>query len=126
MYIPLSIINADNLKQKSYISFYFEGKRQRLYSGGAIGLKLFPNRAKTVEERFKRLNAIKDELQRLLESNQYPYEHANDSFEADKVITLMESLNKKASSPNELNGNQKLALRKLLKVLKLLLENLGQ
>lgn len=112
MYIPLSIINADNLKQKSYVSFYFEGKRQRIYSGAAIGLKIFPNRAKTVEERFKRLNAIKDELQKLLETHQYP-SVSNERLEADKVISILESLSRKTSCPNELSEKQKQALRKL-------------
>jgi hypothetical protein len=113
MYTALTIINANNLQQKAYVSLYFEGRRKRIYSGRAIGLKIFPNRAKTIDERTRRLNALKDELQVLLETNNYPYVPKNESREAAQLISLLESLKEKTGHPGQLNESQKQKLRSL-------------
>jgi len=118
MYIDLTIINAENLKQKAYITFYFEGVRQRIYSGRAVGLMIFPNRAKTVKVRVKRLEALKRALIELVENESYPYVAENGSKEADKVILLLKRLKENTGSLGKMSEHQ-------LQELKLIQESLS-
>lgn len=120
----LTIINAENLKQKAYITFYFEGVRQRIYSGRAIGLMIFPNRAKTVKVRVKRLEAIKRAVLELVETNSYPYLPENESREVAKIIALLQTLKQKDGRSNKLSEQQKQKLRLLNQALTEFLDNM--
>lgn len=72
MYTEPEIVSSPNLKVRAYLYFYFEGKPVKEYTGNRTTLKIFPNRAKTVKERDRRLEALRLELLKCLSSQTYP------------------------------------------------------
>lgn len=72
-YTEPQIVTSDNLSIQSYVVFYFEGKRIRIYSGNQVGVHIFPNKAKTQRERLSKLQALKTECLRILISDRFPY-----------------------------------------------------
>jgi integrase len=87
------IVTSDNLGLQSYIVFYFEGKRIRVYSGKQIGIHLFPNKATTQRERLARLHSLRSECLKLLISEQYPYVPMVESVSIEvKVSSTLEYL----------------------------------
>lgn len=69
MYTDLEIKTSGS---KTYIEFYFDGVRQRIYSGEKIGKNLFPNKAKTEANKTKLLEKLHYEIKRALDSGWNP------------------------------------------------------
>lgn len=72
MYTEPTIVNADRLKCKGYVTFYLNGIRHRVVSGRPLGLRIFPNRAKTVESRRKGLEWLREEIVKRLDAGTFP------------------------------------------------------
>ncbi|MER2997398.1 tyrosine-type recombinase/integrase [Pontibacter populi] len=51
MFTDPQAYHPENLTKRSFISFYYKGLRYRYYHGKAIGVLLYPNKAKTLQER---------------------------------------------------------------------------
>lgn len=72
VYSDLKIVSHDTLEKRSYITFYFNGKRIREFNGNSINQNIRPNFASSLEERNKLLKKLEFELQKALEANNYP------------------------------------------------------
>ena len=103
MYTEPIIFNPKKPK-RSYIKFYLNDNRQRVYSGRALGLPIFPNKAKTPKERLSSLQLLKKELVKALATDTYPY-HPPKSKDADLNLIQSEIHRLKAEwkRANELN-----------------------
>jgi integrase len=66
------IVTTQDLNHRSFISFIFNNKPQRLYNGKSINQNINPNRAKTLEEKQRLLNRLRYETHKALEANIYP------------------------------------------------------
>lgn len=103
-YSDLRIVTTQDLKYRSFISFYFNGKRIKEYNGNNLGLAIKPNHAKTIEEKNKLLKRLEFELQKALENNTYPVhkELITQLLKIDKPLNtedlLKQALDKKLSS----------------------------
>lgn len=104
MYTEPIIVNTEN-SARAYISFYFNGFRQRIYSGRALGLKIFPNRAKTYKERIRSLQTLKAELLKALAADKYPFqpELAKDR-DVRLIIRQIQQLTTETQRVNEFHG----------------------
>jgi integrase len=71
MYTEPKIITTENLNIRSYITFYFNGKRIREYNGHSLGLKINPNYANSLQARNKLLSELLFELKNALKTNIY-------------------------------------------------------
>jgi hypothetical protein len=71
MFTEPKIINSDNLKARSYILLYFNGKRVRLYNGNTINKQIHPNRATNFKDRIKLLNELLFEIKNALRNNTF-------------------------------------------------------
>lgn len=72
MYTEPEIVSTSNLEIRAYVTFYFKGERMREYTGNNTTLKIFPNRAKSVQDRDQKLHQLRAELLRCLSSGVYP------------------------------------------------------
>jgi integrase len=72
MYSEPIIHNTPELGSRTYIEFYLDGARQRLYNGNLLGIKCNPNRAKSLPEREKALNHLLFQLRKQLEKGWKP------------------------------------------------------
>ena len=72
MYTELKIISTLNSKIRSYVIFYFNGKRIREYNGKKLNLPINPNYASSIKDRDKLLNRLKFEIQKALDSGWDP------------------------------------------------------
>jgi integrase len=72
MFTIPTIVTTDDLTKRSYITFYYNNERVREYHAINIGLKISPNRAKTLAGRNKLLETLRFEYHKALESNTYP------------------------------------------------------
>lgn len=54
------------------MEFYFDGDRRRLYTGKPIGIKCFPNKAKSIADKNKRISFLCYELKKKLEQGWQP------------------------------------------------------
>jgi hypothetical protein len=119
MFTEPQIVTSDDLNKRSYITFYFHGDRKREYNGKALGLRLTPNRAKTLEQRNDLLRKLRYELNKALDANLYPVVTQEDgedltpnpikeasedtSVQETKVASantvLLDALNRKLNSP---------------------------
>jgi hypothetical protein len=66
------IVTTKDLKLRSYITFYYLGKRIREYNGDSINIDLKPNTASTIKERNDLLKRLEYEYIKALENNYYP------------------------------------------------------
>ncbi len=67
-----TIVTTQDLNHRSFISFIYNDKPQRLYHAKSIGQDINPNRAKTLEEKQRLLNKLRFEVHKSLESNKFP------------------------------------------------------
>lgn len=74
MYTEPTIVNADRLKCKCYVTFHVNGVRQRVFSGRPLGLKIFPNRAKTLKQRQRSLELLRAETAKRLAADSFPFQ----------------------------------------------------
>lgn len=118
MYTEPTIVNADRLKCKGYVTFYLNGVRHRVVSGRPLGLRIFPNRAKTVESRRKGLEWLREELVRRLASDSYPFQ-ADSAKDADvrMIAGGLQQLTQQLKRANKLSEEQLLEIRQILNVL---------
>ena len=58
---PRIILNKD-LKKRAYVSFYFNGVNQKIYTGNKIGLEIYPNNAKVYKDRKRLLVQLQSEI----------------------------------------------------------------
>lgn len=75
MYTELEIKSVES---KAFIEYYFNGIRQRMYSGVKINLNLFPNRAKNQTDKIKLLLKLQHELQKALDKGWNPLNEQED------------------------------------------------
>lgn len=100
-YSPPKIVTTDNLKTRSYISFYFKDKRIREFNGNNLNLDIKPNYAKTINERDRLLRKLHFELLKALENNNYPVNGVPVEIISKHKSTrqlLSDAINKKVSS----------------------------
>lgn len=69
------IVTSDDITVRSYVTFYWNGKRVREYNGNNINSSVKPNLAKTVKERNKLLKQLEFEVLKALESGHYPHDN---------------------------------------------------
>lgn len=105
MYSEPRIVTTEHLELRSYVCFYFKGKRIREYNGKSIGLIIQPNSASSIKERNKLLKKLEFELKKALENDRYPLKNKNPEPKEDiipNIITthtlLKNALDKKLSS----------------------------
>jgi len=72
MFTMPTIVTSNDLERRAYITFYFENKRIREYKGNNLDLRIYPNYAKTLEDRFRLLEKLRFELHKALDSGDYP------------------------------------------------------
>lgn len=68
----LEIKIPSNPAARAYVEFYFNGERIREYSGKALNLNIFPNKATTHEKKFELLVQLRTELANHIKTNNYP------------------------------------------------------
>jgi integrase len=74
MFTEPRIVNPEDIRTRGYVLTYQNGNRIRLYNGSRLGLKCFPNRAKSLRDREKALKLLAFELKKLLEKGWNPDE----------------------------------------------------
>jgi integrase len=72
MYTIPTIVTSNDLTKKTYIEFYFNNERRRYADARPIGLKISPNRAKTLIQRDELLEKLRFEFHKVLEAGTYP------------------------------------------------------
>jgi len=81
MYTEPKIFSSEDLKKRTYILFYLDGKRVRIYNGNLLGKEIHPNRSTNLNDRIKLLNELLFELKTALRNNTF-------KLELDKPQTL--------------------------------------
>ena len=66
--IEPKIVASKNLKNRSYILYYLDGIRYRLYNGNAINVDINPNRANSITERNRLLSKLLFEVYKAFDS----------------------------------------------------------
>lgn len=66
------IVASRSLKNRSYIMYYSDGVRYRLYSGANLNIGIYPNKATTVAERNKLLSKLLFEVNKAFEIGYTP------------------------------------------------------
>jgi integrase len=69
MYTEPKIFGSEDLKKRTYILFYLDGSRVRIYNGNLLGKNLHPNRVNNLKERDKLLNELLFEVKIALKTN---------------------------------------------------------
>lgn len=94
MYTDPVIVNPEDQSKRSYVSFYLDGKRHRLYSGNLIGLDLHPNRAKSSAERRRLLHILRKATREALKSETFPVrtDASSSSTDMAQIAKLLDLL----------------------------------
>jgi integrase len=71
MFTEPEIVTSQDLKTRSYITFYYKTKRYREYSGNRLGKPIYPNMSKTIPERNKALQRLRIEFLIALENGTF-------------------------------------------------------
>lgn len=71
---------------RSYVWFYLNGERKRVYSGKDLGIPIFPNRATNRKEKLRRLEALRKELLCQLASETYGSPIPKEEYKQDTSI----------------------------------------
>lgn len=117
MYTEPIIVIGKSSKTRSYIYYYFNGKRYKEYSGKKLGLHIFPNLAKTEKEQKLLLEQLKFEFLLALRSGKL-----NPEVSVEKTIVkdlLNEALRRKLTEDlsKSYKSDLKLTLRAFLNAL---------
>jgi integrase len=72
MYTEPKIILTEDLSQRGYVTYYFNGKRQREYNANKLNLEINPNYCKTYNDRLKYLKKLSFEFTKALNSGWSP------------------------------------------------------
>jgi integrase len=86
MYTEPKIVTSDDLKTRSYVTFYFNGERVREYNGHSLGIKINPNYASSIKDRNRLLSELLFEFKTALKNNSYPAAK-NDGIKSDISAT---------------------------------------
>lgn len=91
MYTEPKIFGSQDLKKRTYILFYLEGKRVRIYNGNLVGKDIHPNRANSLQDRNTLLNELLFELKTALRNNTFKLE-LDEAQTSEKPYTTEEIL----------------------------------
>ncbi|QMU27699.1 tyrosine-type recombinase/integrase [Adhaeribacter radiodurans] len=94
MYTDPQIHNPKDVAQRSYILFYYNGKRCRYYNGKALNISCFPNNAKTYSERERLLKQLQREYSRALLKGWSPETKEAESLPKPKQPSFIELLHR--------------------------------
>lgn len=72
MFTVPSIVTNNDLNKKTYIEFYYNDERRRYADARPLGLKISPNRAKTLIQRNELLEKLRFEYHEALEAGEFP------------------------------------------------------
>jgi integrase len=88
-YTEPTIVTTDDLKHRSYVTFYFNNEIEKQYHGKNVGQLINPNRAKSMQEKQQLLKKLQFELHKALEANSYPFtpQIANESMAINQSST---------------------------------------
>lgn len=81
------IVTSQELKYRSFIVFYHNGKRVKLYNGSSLGLNIKPNLAKSISEKNSLLKKLEFELLKLLDNDEYPLKSTKKPLEKQIINT---------------------------------------
>lgn len=98
MYTEPKIVTTNDLKVRSYVTFYFNGKRVREYNGHNLDKKINPNYATTLDARNKLLLELFHELKNALKNNLYPIKKVVRDEQISTEVVLDAVLKKKLNS----------------------------
>lgn len=99
MYTQPQISTNEDLNTRSFIYFYYDNKRYKIYNGNKINVPIFPNHAKTVKQRSVLLKQLQFELHKALSSNWNPSETVEEKEMVNAKSCLMQILQEKLNSP---------------------------
>jgi integrase len=93
MYTEPKIFSSEDLKKRTYILFYLNGKRVRIYNGNLLDKNIHPNRAINLNDRSKSLNELLFELKTALRNNTFKLEldipqHVERSYMTEEIFTI--------------------------------------
>jgi integrase len=93
MYTEPKIFSSEDLKKRTYILFYLNGKRVRIYNGNLLDKDIHPNRAINLNDRSKSLNELLFELKTALRNNTFKLEldipqHVERSYMTEEIFTI--------------------------------------
>ncbi|WP_395809281.1 tyrosine-type recombinase/integrase [Daejeonella sp.] len=93
MYTEPKIFSSEDLKKRTYILFYLNGKRIRIYNGNLLDKDIHPNRAINLNDRSKSLNELLFELKTALRNNTFKLEldipqHVERSYMTEEIFTI--------------------------------------
>lgn len=93
MFTLPQVSSSANLDARSFVYFYYNSKRYKFYNGNKLGLKIFPNYAKTLKERNSLLEQLRFQFHKALTENWNP-EIVTDDIEIlqQPPVTTAESL----------------------------------
>ncbi|WP_026896755.1 tyrosine-type recombinase/integrase [Daejeonella oryzae] len=112
MYTEPKIITSNSLKTRSYITFYFNGKRVREFNGHRLNLNINPNHTKSIQDRDRLLEELRFKLKNALKNNSYPAVKPDTVTPLASTLTvLMDVLNRKLDS--DLSDSYKTDLRSI-------------
>jgi integrase len=86
----LRIVTSNDLSVKSYITFYWNGKRVREYNGNNIGLVIKPNLAKSTKDRNLLLKQLEYEMINAVEYGRYPLKSQTKELEGFDIIKAID------------------------------------
>lgn len=93
MYTLPQVSSNNNLESRAFVYFYYDNKRYKFYNGNKLGLKIFPNYAKTLKERNSLLEQLRFQFHKALTENWNPeIEPINDTSLEQVQITAAEAL----------------------------------
>lgn len=72
MFTEPKIILTMDLTQRGYVTYYYDGKRQREYNGKKINLEINPNNCKSYNDRLKQFRKLAFEITKALDSGWSP------------------------------------------------------
>ena len=75
------VVTNDNLQHRSYVTFYFNDEIQKEYNGKNVGLKINPNRARSLVEKSQLLKKLQFEIYKSWEGGNYPIKATSSLFE---------------------------------------------
>ena len=93
MYTEPKIFSSEDLKKRTYILFYLNGKRVRIYNGNLLDKDIHPNRAINLNDRSKSLNELLFELKTALRNNTFKLEldipqHVEISYMTEEIFSI--------------------------------------
>ncbi len=91
MYTEPKIFGSEDLKKRTYILFYLDGKRVRIYNGNLLGKDIHPNRVNNLQDRKTLLKELLFELKIALRNNALKLE-LNEPKTSEKTYTTEEIL----------------------------------